>query len=82
MKTVRQTKLICRCHNVHEEQIEASLKRGCGSFDRLLSATKAGSGCGTCISDLRDAYNRYRAVSAIEKHGQLPLAFQILSHKK
>jgi len=39
---------ICNCNGVSKGTIVAAIRRGCRSLDVLCSATRAGTGCGSC----------------------------------
>lgn len=46
--------LVCRCHGVSETQLrEAITEDGCDSIDKLSAMTFAGSGCGSCKTDMQ-----------------------------
>ncbi|UBM57353.1 molybdopterin-dependent oxidoreductase [Marinilongibacter aquaticus] len=46
-------KLICSCNNVGEGNIKAKIKGGCKDFAQLCEQTGAGTGCGSCRSEVR-----------------------------
>jgi bacterioferritin-associated ferredoxin len=43
---------ICHCRTVPTEAIIQSLKQGCRNLKDIHRATKAGTGCGTCVPSL------------------------------
>jgi nitrite reductase (NADH) large subunit len=45
-------RLICNCHKVSEEAIVQCIAAGAGSVDAIGDQTRAGTGCGSCRSDL------------------------------
>lgn len=46
--------IVCVCHQVTEPMIRAAIKvRGLATIDAIGAATKAGTGCGSCISELK-----------------------------
>ncbi len=44
---------VCRCAGVAEETITAAVIGGCSSVREISAATRAGTGCGGCHSDLK-----------------------------
>ena len=44
--------IICSCMNVGLNEIKASIAKGCDSVQAISDATKAGSNCGSCRSDI------------------------------
>lgn len=44
---------ICHCRTVPTETVMQSIKQGCRSLKDISRATKAGTGCGTCVPNLR-----------------------------
>jgi bacterioferritin-associated ferredoxin len=44
---------ICHCRTVPTETVIQSIKQDCHSVKEISRATKAGTGCGTCIPQLR-----------------------------
>lgn len=45
-------RLICNCHKVSEETIVACAKAGAETVEAITEQTRAGSGCGSCKTDL------------------------------
>lgn len=45
-------RLICNCHKVTEETIVQCINAGAASVDEVCAQTRAGSGCGSCRSDV------------------------------
>lgn len=45
-------RLICNCHRVNEETIISCAKAGADTVQAITEQTKAGSGCGSCKTDL------------------------------
>ena len=43
---------ICYCMKVHREELLTAIASGAQSIEALRDATRAGSGCGTCRSEL------------------------------
>ncbi len=49
------TATICSCHNVTKGTIVSAIsERPCGTVDAIKSCTRAGTGCGSCTSLLKD----------------------------
>jgi nitrite reductase (NADH) large subunit len=46
------TRLVCNCHQVTEGALCDAVTAGADSVEALCAATKAGSGCGSCKSEL------------------------------
>lgn len=47
-------RLVCVCHQVTEPVIRAAIAaRGLASVEAIATATRAGTGCGSCISELK-----------------------------
>jgi len=46
-------KIICACHNVGELELLAAMESGCGDLETLKNCTKAGTGCGSCIPEMK-----------------------------
>lgn len=46
------TRLVCNCHKVTEGQLCDAVAAGADSVEALSAATKAGTGCGSCRSEL------------------------------
>ncbi len=49
---VVEGKLICSCHSVGEGNIEQAIREGADSLESLGRSTAAGTGCGSCRSEL------------------------------
>jgi nitrite reductase (NADH) large subunit len=47
-------RMICNCHKVSEEAIVACIEAGADSVDAVGEQTRAGTGCGSCRSDLAE----------------------------
>ncbi|MDQ7002829.1 MAG: molybdopterin-dependent oxidoreductase [Ghiorsea sp.] len=46
-------KIICACHNVGEIEIKEAIASGCGDLETLKTCTKAGTGCGSCVPEMK-----------------------------
>ncbi|MBC7458440.1 MAG: (2Fe-2S)-binding protein [Bdellovibrionaceae bacterium] len=44
---------MCHCRTVPTETVIQSIKQNCRTVKEISRATKAGTGCGTCIPQLR-----------------------------
>jgi nitrite reductase (NADH) large subunit len=52
------TRVVCNCHKVTERQICEAIAQGAASVDAICGATKAGTGCGSCRSELLQILGR------------------------
>lgn len=43
---------VCFCWKVHRAELQRLIGEGARTLDELAAATRAGTGCGTCRSDL------------------------------
>lgn len=57
-------KLVCTCLSVGEGNIEAAIAGGCGDMASVCARTRAGSGCGSCRSEIRAILERNAVTSA------------------
>lgn len=46
-------RIVCSCNNVGEKEIAAAIRDGADSLDALKAATLAGTGCGSCVPEIR-----------------------------
>jgi ferredoxin-nitrate reductase len=46
-------KLVCACNGVGQGNLEAKIRGGCTDFTQLCSETGAGSGCGSCRTEVK-----------------------------
>jgi len=46
-------KIICACNNVGELELEAAIKGGAVSIDALKACSMAGTGCGSCVPEMK-----------------------------
>lgn len=53
--------LICSCHEVGEEQIEQAIRGGCSDVQSLGKQLRCGTGCGSCIPELKSLIARTSA---------------------
>lgn len=53
-------RLICNCNKVTESRLREAIEGGAGSVEELGACTLAGTGCGSCKSDLKQLLTRYR----------------------
>ncbi len=45
--------LVCHCRVVSDRQVDAALAAGASDVRAVVRATRAGTGCGGCVSSLR-----------------------------
>ena len=48
----RGDRQVCNCHKVTEARLREAIDGGASTVEALCASTKAGSGCGSCKSDL------------------------------
>jgi nitrite reductase (NADH) large subunit len=62
VRTLKGTeeRTVCNCHKVTEKTLIAAIEGGAETMESLCSATKAGTGCGSCKSDLRQLITRIK----------------------
>ncbi len=69
-KTIKKevtSRVVCACFNVTEEDIEHAIKQnGLTTVEQVTNYTKAGGGCGVCISDIEEIVNKIN--SEIDDH--------------
>jgi len=46
-------KIICACNNVGELELKAAIKDGSDSLEALKACTMAGTGCGSCVPEMK-----------------------------
>lgn len=46
-------KIICACNNVGELELQAATRDGCNSIEMLKAQTMSGTGCGSCIPEMK-----------------------------
>jgi len=46
-------KIICACNNVGELELKAAISDGSDSIDALKACTMAGTGCGSCVPEMK-----------------------------
>lgn len=51
-------KLVCSCNNVGEGNLENAIQSGCQDFTQLCQKTGAGTGCGSCRSEVRGIWEK------------------------
>ena len=60
--------LVCHCHRVNDERIERVLAAGASGLRGVVRATRAGSGCGSCLPALRTLCAERAAQACTEEH--------------
>lgn len=63
--------VLCLCHGVSDRKIREVVREGASTVGAIARATRAGSGCGSCVCDLKKILERERAAGA---ENELPLA--------
>lgn len=58
-------RLICNCHKVTEETIIQCIVQGAGSADEVGAQTRAGTGCGSCRSDVNQLVQLHAKKAAL-----------------
>jgi nitrite reductase (NADH) large subunit len=53
------TRLVCNCHKVNEGRICEAIAQGSDSLEALGTATKAGTGCGSCKGELGQLLSKH-----------------------
>jgi NAD(P)H-nitrite reductase large subunit len=43
------SKIVCGCFNVTEQDIKNAIRNGAKSFEEVQAVTKVGTGCGKCV---------------------------------
>ena len=46
-------RVVCSCHDVAEQQIEAAIAAGANTLDQLQDGLQCGTGCGACVPEIR-----------------------------
>lgn len=67
--------LVCRCCGVHQSAVERAVARGARSMERVMDLTGASGVCGTCVNDIRRAFDHARRVYEAEQSQQEFLPF-------
>lgn len=57
--------LVCHCRRVSEAAIATAVSAGASETRAVVRATSAGTGCGTCLTHLREVIERALAPVAI-----------------
>lgn len=55
----KESRVVCHCLNVTEHDIKMEVLEGVKEFDELQKRTKAGTGCGKCIDEIKSLMNEY-----------------------
>jgi len=51
-------KIICACNNVGELELKAAIRDGSDSIETLKACTMAGTGCGSCVPEMKRLLNK------------------------
>ncbi|WP_326948039.1 (2Fe-2S)-binding protein [Arthrobacter sp. RIT-PI-e] len=54
---------LCRCAGITHGAVEASVRSGCATVREVSSGTRAGTGSGTCHSEIRPIIEHHFAVA-------------------
>ncbi|MDX8413831.1 MAG: molybdopterin-dependent oxidoreductase [Mariprofundales bacterium] len=46
-------KIICACNNIGELELKSAIKSGSNTLEKLKSCTMAGTGCGSCVPEMK-----------------------------
>lgn len=62
---------VCNCHHVCQSAIVSAIRDGCTSLPQLATATRAGTGCGSCRGQLASLIlaNAPKGVEAVSRNG-------------
>lgn len=55
----RETRIVCECLGVTEEDVKMEVLEGVKTFETLQARTKVGTGCGKCIPEVKDLLDNY-----------------------
>ena len=58
--------LVCHCRVVNDRQVDAALAAGAADVRSVVRATRAGTGCGGCLSSIRARIEEALAPSPVE----------------
>ncbi len=47
-------RVVCSCHHVGEGNLRETIAAGCNTLDALCQSSAAGTGCGSCLPELRE----------------------------
>lgn len=64
--------LVCHCHRVNDVRVDQVLSAGADGLRGVVRATRAGTGCGSCIPTLRELCAQ--AARTCSLHGDEALA--------
>src|SRR5690606_9262403 len=53
--------VVCSCHQVREAALEIAIRQGCHDVAALGQCTRAGTGCGSCLPEIKSLLARLRA---------------------
>jgi NAD(P)H-nitrite reductase large subunit len=45
--------LVCHCHGVNDAAVSHAVETGCSKVGQVVRTTRAGTGCGGCIPELK-----------------------------
>lgn len=56
--------IVCSCMGVGVNQIESAIAKGCNSIEAIGKATRAGTNCGSCKSEIRAMFDDQNLIAA------------------
>jgi NifU-like protein involved in Fe-S cluster formation/bacterioferritin-associated ferredoxin len=59
IKTEKESRIVCECLNVSEDEIKMEVLEGVKDFDTLQKRTKVSTACGKCESEVRELLDKY-----------------------
>ena len=79
-------RVVCSCHGVAEHEIAAAIAAQCGPArarcSRVQDELRCGTGCGSCVPELKQIVAAQHRSSRHEREGPLPSANQPRSAKR
>lgn len=55
----KESRIVCHCLNVTEEDIKMEVLEGVKDFDELQKRTKVGTGCGKCVGEVKKLLEQF-----------------------
>ena len=69
-------KNLCVCRNVNKEDIDKAVRDGCDTYGKLIKHTNATTGCGTCLPEIKEAFEESLLKFKKENDPQKSLSFE------
>lgn len=57
--------IICACENIGVNEINCAIQKGCSTIAQIGDATRAGTNCGSCQSELRSILQKVKLAHAV-----------------